>query len=107
MDNENLRNTLLFFACALTLLLAYQAFVLAPIQRRQAQAPRPPSATAPAATTPVPLARALAASPRVTIDTPSLAGSISLRGARLDHLMLKRYRTTTNPRSPNVELLRP
>jgi YidC/Oxa1 family membrane protein insertase len=108
MDNENLRNTLLFLACALTLLLAYQAFILAPIQRRQAQAQHPPSATAPsAAARPVPLARALAASPRVTIDTPSLTGSISLRGARLDHLMLKRYRATTNPRSPNVELLRP
>jgi YidC/Oxa1 family membrane protein insertase len=105
MDNENLRNTLLFFACALTLLLAYQAFILAPMQRRQGQAQHPPSATA-AAAAPVLLARTMAASPRVTIDTPSLAGSISLRGARLDHLMLKRYRTTTDPRSPNVELLR-
>jgi YidC/Oxa1 family membrane protein insertase len=108
MDNENLRDTLLFFACALTLLLAYQAFVLGPIQRRHAVSPPRPSAGAPAgASTPLPLARMLAASPRVTIDTPSLSGSISLRGARLDHLLLKRYRTATDPRSPNVELLRP
>jgi YidC/Oxa1 family membrane protein insertase len=108
MDNENLRNTLLFFACALTLLIAYQAFVAAPLKRRQAEAPQPPSAGASAAIrTPLPLAQALAASPRVTIDTPSLSGSMSLRGARLDHLLLKHYRATTDPRSPNVELLRP
>jgi len=112
MDNENLRSTLLFFACALTLLVAYQAFVLAPIRRRQAETQQAAAqrllAGAPtAASTPMPLARTLAASPRVTIDTPSLAGSISLRGARLDNLFLKRYRATTDPRSPNVELLRP
>jgi YidC/Oxa1 family membrane protein insertase len=112
MDNENLRNTLLFLACALTILAAYQAFVLAPIKRRQVEMQQAPPqrllAGGPApASTPVPLARLLAASPRVTIDTPSLAGSISLRGARLDNLFLKRYRATTDPRSPTVELLRP
>jgi len=106
MDNENLRNTLLFLACALTLLLAYQAFVLAPIHRAQAQPPSLAIAAA-AAARPFSPTRSTLASPRVTIDTPSLTGSISLRGARLDHLVLKRYRATTDPRSPNVELLRP
>jgi YidC/Oxa1 family membrane protein insertase len=106
MDNENLRSTLLFCACGLTLLFAYQAFVLGPIQRRQAAARHPPSAAAPAQSL-APLAKAPPASPRVMIDSPSLSGSISLRGAQLDQLALKRYRETTDPRSANVVLLRP
>jgi YidC/Oxa1 family membrane protein insertase len=50
---------------------------------------------------------ALAASPRVAIDTPALAGSIALRGARLDDVSLKAYRETTDPNSPNIVLLSP
>ena len=49
----------------------------------------------------------LAEMPRVKIDTPSLAGSINLVGARLDDLVLKRYRETTDDNSPNIELLSP
>jgi YidC/Oxa1 family membrane protein insertase len=105
MDNENLRSTLLFCACALTLLFAYQAFVLAPIHRRQALTQHSPSLTAVAAL--IPPSTPAAASPRVMIDSPSLSGSISLKGARLDQLALKRYRETTDPHSPNVVLLHP
>jgi YidC/Oxa1 family membrane protein insertase len=50
---------------------------------------------------------ALAASPRIPIDTPSLSGSISLRGGRIDDLSLKGYRETTDPNSPNIVLLAP
>ncbi|MCV0395725.1 MAG: membrane protein insertase YidC [Rhizobiaceae bacterium] len=49
----------------------------------------------------------LAATPRIRIDTPRLAGSINLRGARLDDLVLKDYRVTVKRDSPNVELLSP
>ncbi|MBX9740221.1 MAG: membrane protein insertase YidC [Beijerinckiaceae bacterium] len=50
---------------------------------------------------------ALAASPRVQIDTPALTGSISLRGGRLDDVLLKNYRQTIDPKSPLIALLSP
>ena len=45
--------------------------------------------------------------PRVRIDTPSIAGSISLAGARVDDLVLKRHRETIAKNSPPVRLLSP
>ena len=50
---------------------------------------------------------ALAASPRVRIDAPDVAGSIALTGGRIDDLMLKHYRETVEPGSPNIVLLSP
>src|SRR5262245_31955417 len=50
---------------------------------------------------------ALAASPRVRINTPSLAGSISLKGGRVDDLSLIKYRETVDPNSPPIVLLAP
>src|SRR6476620_3408472 len=50
---------------------------------------------------------ALAASPRVQIETPSVAGSISLKGARIDDLSLIKYRETVDPNSPPIVLLAP
>jgi YidC/Oxa1 family membrane protein insertase len=50
---------------------------------------------------------ALAASPRVRIDTPSLSGSISLKGGRIDDLSLVKFRETVDPTSPAVVLLSP
>ncbi|WP_274427008.1 membrane protein insertase YidC [Chelativorans sp. YIM 93263] len=50
---------------------------------------------------------ALEAGDRVRIDTPRLAGSINLTGARLDDLLLKDYHVTVDQDSPNIELLNP
>jgi len=50
---------------------------------------------------------ALARSKRVRIETPKLAGSISLTGARFDDIVLKDYRETVSPESPQIELLKP
>ena len=49
----------------------------------------------------------LAASPRVRIDTPSLSGSIALKGGRIDDLSLVKYRETVDPNSPPIVLLAP
>ncbi|HKA72907.1 MAG TPA: membrane protein insertase YidC [Xanthobacteraceae bacterium] len=49
----------------------------------------------------------IAASPRITIDTPRLKGSIALKGARIDDLSLSQYRVTVDPNSPAVVLLSP
>jgi YidC/Oxa1 family membrane protein insertase len=49
----------------------------------------------------------IARTPRVAIDTPSLSGSINLKGAQLDDLKLKKYRETVDPKSPAIVLLSP
>ncbi len=68
------------------------------------QAPGQPGAVAPQT---VSREAALAASPRVRIDAPSLSGSISLKGARVDDLSLIKYRETVDSNSPAVVLLEP
>jgi YidC/Oxa1 family membrane protein insertase len=50
---------------------------------------------------------AIAATPRVKIDTPRLVGSISLKGARIDDLALVKFRETVDPTSPAVVLYSP
>ncbi len=57
--------------------------------------------------TPMTRAQAIAASPRVTIATERLNGSISLKGGRVDDLMLMQYRETVDPSSPHIVLLSP
>ncbi len=51
--------------------------------------------------------RVLAASPRVAIATPRLQGSINLKGARFDDLVLPTYRVTIAKDSPPIRLLSP
>jgi len=50
---------------------------------------------------------ALGAGPRVIIRTPSLSGSINLRGAQIDDLLLVNQRQTIAKNSPPVRLLSP
>ena len=50
---------------------------------------------------------AVALDRRVPIETDALLGSINLKGARLDDLILRRYRQTVDEDSPPVELLNP
>ena len=50
---------------------------------------------------------AIGISPRVAIQTPRLTGSIALRGARVDDLILTQYRETLDPDSAPITLLSP
>ena len=50
---------------------------------------------------------ALASSPRIRIETPSLNGSVSLKGGVIDDLTLVNYRETVDPKSSNIVLLDP
>jgi len=52
-------------------------------------------------------AAAIAAGPRVKIDTPSISGSIALTGGRIDDVALVKYRETVDPKSPAIELFSP
>jgi YidC/Oxa1 family membrane protein insertase len=49
----------------------------------------------------------IASSPRVPITTPTLNGSIALKGGRIDNLSLEQYRETVDPRSPPIVLFSP
>jgi YidC/Oxa1 family membrane protein insertase len=72
-----------------------------------------PSATAPAANQPASAApvvsrdAAISASSRIKIETPSVSGSISLKGARIDDLSLVKFRDTVDPLSPAIVLFSP
>jgi YidC/Oxa1 family membrane protein insertase len=87
----------------------------APQPTAGAQAPVAPPAAGTAAPTAVPAPAAVALTreaalklaPRLAIDTPSLKGSISLKGGRVDDLVLAKYRETVDPRSPQVVLFQP
>ena len=134
--DENSRNLLLAVVLSVAVLFAWQAF-LAPEREQQTRqqqqqttqtpqpgapstTPRPDSPGGPpqpttqaGAPSSVPTVKgatretALAASERIKIETPKLRGSISLTGARIDDLILSKYRETVDPNSPNVTLFSP
>ena len=54
-----------------------------------------------------PVSQVLGESARVRIETPSLMGSINLKGARFDDLVLRRERQAISKESPPVRLLSP
>jgi YidC/Oxa1 family membrane protein insertase len=66
-----------------------------------------PSVEAPVANVVKSKADAIAASERVVIDTSSLSGSIALTGGLIDDIVLKGYRETIDPKSPNITLFSP
>ena len=132
-DNKNL---IIAIALSLAVLLGWQYFFAAPQAEKQRQAaqqaqstqvnpnaPNPPASPSQAggasptvpgtvpSTSSAPTVQtreaALASSPRVAIDTPSIAGSINLRGGRIDDVSLKNYRETVDPKSPIIVLLSP
>ncbi|MEO5373800.1 MAG: membrane protein insertase YidC [Alphaproteobacteria bacterium] len=121
------RNVILAVVLSMVILLGFQY-----LEGRRAPPPPPeatveramaPAAQAPAAptipatpATPTPVAApgaptqpaaAVVNGPRVRISTPSLHGSISLTGARVDQLTLVRYHETPDPQSPEIVLLSP
>jgi YidC/Oxa1 family membrane protein insertase len=133
---ENNRNFLLAMALSILVLFAWQAFFVRPEAERvkneavqQAQnkpadqpgspplpgvTPQPGVAQAPAGTPSAPSIApgqsrdiVLTAQPRIGIDTPSLKGSIALKGARLDDLVLKEFKVSVRPDSQNVILFSP
>ena len=115
---ESNRNSTIFMICAVALVFAYEFFVLEPAQKRK-EATAQAAAAQMAAEHPglgpngqpapvfLPRAAAEAGSPRIRIDTPSLTGSVALKGAQIDDLYLKTYHVTVDPHSPLVELFRP
>ncbi|WP_421854362.1 membrane protein insertase YidC [Oricola sp.] len=127
---ENNRNLFITIILSVIILAVWQYFYIGPrieaerqaqleVQaQQQAETPAAagngqtdlPSATAGASGASAPDAMAddgEAEAGRVTIETPTLIGSINLRGARFDELQLKNYRETNDKNSAIVTLLRP
>jgi YidC/Oxa1 family membrane protein insertase len=120
------KNTILALVLSALVLFAWQYFVGMPQMERQKQiaqqqalervqpapgaAPHPgavPGTTTPQPAQPMSRDEALARSRRLAIETPSLRGSIALKGGRIDDLSLTRYHETVDPRSPPIILLSP
>jgi len=129
------KNTILAIVLSAIVLIGWQYFIGMPQMERQkqeqllkqqqtqAQPPQaaPPTAPAPQGTTPRPPGQsdvttpeeqkgreaALAATERVPIETPTVKGSISLKGGRIDDISLSKYRETVDPKSPAIVLLSP
>jgi YidC/Oxa1 family membrane protein insertase len=119
------RNLVVAIILSVAIMVGWMYFVQTPhlekqqaaLQQQQAQQPaqQPAGQTGqPAAAAPqdggrkvVSREEALKESPRVAIDTPRLAGSIALKGSRVDDLVLKDYQETVDPKSPDIVLLSP
>jgi YidC/Oxa1 family membrane protein insertase len=74
------------------------------------QVPVIPSTTSPLApnvTVVQPREQVLTQSPRITIDTPTLQGTLALKGARIDDLVFKKYHETVDPKSEKIRLFSP
>jgi YidC/Oxa1 family membrane protein insertase len=136
MKSEDTRNLFLAIALSVLVMAAWQYFYAGPLYQREHQAhmeanqantaspteaqptaaptaspPGAPTATtppgAPMREAPGTVSQVLAASPRVVIDTPSVGGSIDLKGGKIDDIILKDYHETVDPKSPNVRLFSP
>ncbi len=118
MDDK--RNLVLAMVLAMLILIGWQAATdyFMPAQapaskivdgRSVAVAPDQAGVTPPAQRPVVARNRAevLAASPRIAIETPKLRGSIALRGARIDDLVMLRYRQSIAKDAPPVRLFSP
>jgi YidC/Oxa1 family membrane protein insertase len=120
------KNTLLAIVLSGLVLLVWTYFFGSQLQRPDAQkppqvqaqnqsqgaptpgAPTVPGQNAPAAAVELTREAALKQSgDRVAVDTPSLKGSIALKGGRIDDVSLTQYRETVDPNSPAIELLSP
>jgi YidC/Oxa1 family membrane protein insertase len=122
-EDESNRNMILAIVISLAIFLPYQFFVLEPMQKQQRAAiiaeraakAKADGQAAPGLTptpgtpamAPVTREAALQSGQRVRFDAPSLDGSISLEGGRIDDLSLKRYRQTVDKQSPEVVFLNP
>ncbi len=122
MQDNDQRNFILAIALSAAILFGFQFFIPgkppappAQTEQQQAGAPGAPSASpdtaAPAAAQPAEpeasRADVLTRTQRVAIDTARIKGSINLKGARLDDLMLPDYHETVDPKSPPIVLLSP
>ncbi len=116
-------NFIVFIVLSAALLLGFQYFYVKPIEQQQHMAqqqeaqPQQAEPSSPAAqtlprpaATPTPLRNrsdVIKESARLPVVTPELKGTINLKGARFDDMLLSSYHETVDPASPPVTLLSP
>ena len=119
MNNDN-RNFMMFAVLAVLLLFAWPLVmnkIMPPANppvtkieggKTQIQPnPGAPTAANPGAVRDTKVVLSETAGQRVPIDTPTLKGSINLKGARIDDLLLTEYKDTIEKNSPPIRLLSP
>ena len=113
MEQQDQRNFILFLVIAVVFMLGYQSFIVEPqvaereaaeqqaiIEREEAER------IAPSVEIVATVGEALLQDTRLTFDSPSIDGSIRLRGAMIDDLNLKSYYQTIDAQD-EVRLFRP
>jgi YidC/Oxa1 family membrane protein insertase len=121
---QDQKNLIIAISLSLAILLGWNYFYAAPKLEQQKKtaeiaqtapgtspdgktaAPVPGSAAADITLAPTREA-ALSASPRVTIDSAKIRGSIALKGADFDDIALKDYHETVSKSSPNIIVFTP
>ena len=119
MKNDN-RNFIMFAVLAVLLLFAWPLVmnrIMPPANppvtkieggKTQVQpSPGAPNAASPGSIRDIKAVLGETAAQRVPIDTPTLKGSINLKGARIDDLLLTQYKDTIDKNSPPIRLLSP
>ena len=111
--NQDNRNLVLAIVCSALLVIGYQIFYELPKQQALEEqalleqkdliltAPEQTSNNEKIAETSIQQTEIVNA-PRITIDTPSIEGSISLAGARIDDIVLKNYTKTLDENSSKI-----
>ena len=109
-DNKNL---FLAIALSLAVLLGWNAFFAPPVptpaQKAAEATPAQPGAVPDKGPTASLISRdeALTKSPRISIETPRLIGSLPLTGGEIDDLALKEFHETVDRSSPIIKVLEP
>jgi len=120
MNYDN-KNFILAIVLSMLIIFGWQYFYAVPIAEKQASQQTAQQQTTttttettaggqiPGTTQPAAIGRdeALLATPRLSIETPSLRGSINLQGAQIDDLHLTKYRETIERGSPTITFLSP
>ncbi|MGE0740957.1 MAG: membrane protein insertase YidC [Hyphomonadaceae bacterium] len=116
------RNVMIAIALSVAIFVGFDVFYMGPQrerleaehaqiaeQQRTEQTQSGSTSETPAAPEPVAREQALrsTAAQRVSIETPSVDGSILLEGGRIDDLSLRNYRRTVDPNSAEVTVLAP
>ena len=113
--NQDNRNLVLAIVCSALLVIGYQIFFELPKQQALEEqalkeqkeliltAPENSSQSQQEVETSIKDEKIINA-PRISIDTPSIEGSISLAGARIDDIVLKNYTENLDPQSSKIRL---
>ena len=113
--NQDNRNLVLAIVCSALLVIGYQIFFELPKQQALEEqalkeqkeliltAPENSSQSQQEVETSIKDEKIINA-PRISIDTPSIEGSITLAGARIDDIVLKNYTKNLDPQSSKIRL---